>query len=352
MIPYLWGKITMKKLVLTDFKHIEMVEGEIPVPGPGQAVVRIRYAGICGSDLHVFSGLHPSARVPLVMGHEGCGELYAINDSRTDVKVGDKVCVHTISPCNSCEYCTTGRENLCQDVKIMGTNFDGVFTQYMLADAKRLIRFDDHVDLKLAALAEPLTVAVHDVRRSNLQVGESVFITGAGPIGLIIGMLAKYSGATQVVFSELNPLRIAMAQEFGFTVLNPEAPDFEQACRAANGGSAFDAAFEITSVQSGFNTCLSQVKKGGVVIQVGMPPAGSQRSVDIDKIIFGETELRGVRHHTISDMQCAVNIINSGTMNSMLSRLITAVYPMADYAKALERAASDKSMLRVLMDFS
>lgn len=211
----------MKKLVLTDFNHVEVVEAPIPEPGPGQAVIRIKYAGICGSDLHVFAGLHPTAKPPLVMGHEACGTLYAINSDRTDVKVGDKVCCHTVKPCGACEGCCTGRENLCAAVKIMGTNFDGVFTQYILVDADRVIRFRDDVDEKIAALVEPLTVGVHDLRRAGLRAGESVFVSGAGPIGLIIGIMARFSGAAQVVLSEIDPIRIRMAEDFGFTVVNP-----------------------------------------------------------------------------------------------------------------------------------
>ena len=342
----------MKKLVLTEWKKVELVEAPIPEPGPGEAVVRIKYAGICGSDLHVFDGKHPSATVPLVMGHEACGELYSINDSRTDIKVGDKVCAHTIKPCRACEACNTGRENLCTSVKIMGTNFDGVFTQYLLVDANRLIKFDDHVDEKIAALVEPLTVGVHDVRRSGLRPGDNVLIGGAGPIGLIIGMMAKFSGAAHVVLTEIDPTRIKIAQDMGFVVANPTQPDFADICAENNDGDGFDRVFEITSVQSSFSTCLSQLKKGGALLQVGMPPAGREFDLDINKIIYSECDLRGVRHHTMSDMQTAAKIINSGVLNDQLAKLISAVYPMEKSMEALERARSDKSVLRVLIDFS
>lgn len=342
----------MKKLVLTDFNHVEVVEAPIPEPGPGQAVIRIKYAGICGSDLHVFAGLHPTAKPPLVMGHEACGTLYAINSDRTDVKVGDKVCCHTVKPCGACEGCCTGRENLCAAVKIMGTNFDGVFTQYILVDADRVIRFRDDVDEKIAALVEPLTVGVHDLRRAGLRAGESVFVSGAGPIGLIIGIMARFSGAAQVVLSEIDPIRIRMAEDFGFTVVNPADGDFEEVCRAATAGEGFDKAFEITSVQSSFNTCVRQLKRGGVMIQVGMPPAGKLFSLDINKIIYSECDLRGVRHHTMSDMQTAAKLINSGVLDDQLGKLVSAIYPLDQSMEAFERAKSDKTMLRVLIDFT
>lgn len=342
----------MKKIVLTQFRHLEIIEAPVPVPGPGEAVIRIHYAGICGSDLHVYDGLNANAAPPLIMGHEGAGELVALNDTRTDVKVGDKVCAHTIKPCCACEACVTGRENLCRNVRIMGTNFDGVFTQYMLVDANRLIRFDDTVDDKLAALAEPLTVAVHDLRRARLQAGDNVLIGGAGPIGLIIGMMAKFSGAANVVLLEIEPIRIRMAQEMGFAVVDSALPDFEAACMTYTDGAGFDRAFEITSAQPVFNRCIKLLKKGGVMVQVGMPPKNTQFELDINQIIFGECDLLGVRHHTMHDMQTAVKIINSGVMNEQLTKLISAVYPMEQATAALERARTDKTVLRVLMDFT
>lgn len=343
----------MKKMVLTDVKHIDIVECPIPEPGPGQAVVRIHYAGICGSDLHVFDGLNANVKMPLVMGHEACGVLYSINDPRTDIKVGDKVCAHTVKPCGGCEACTIGRENLCREVKIMGTNFDGVFTQYMLVDASRLIKFNDDVDMKLAALVEPLTVGVHDVRRVGVRAGDDVFIAGAGPIGLIIGMVCQLAGASHVVLGEMNPIRIQMARDMGFVVADTTDPvAFKKTCDKATNGLGFDKSFEITSVQPGFDMCLAALKKGGIMAQVGMPPKGTIMGVDIDKIIYSECELRGVRHHTMSSMQGAAKIINSGRMNDQLAKLISAVYPMEEFAEAMEKARTDKTMLRVLMDFT
>ena len=316
----------MKKLVLTDFHKVEVVEAPIPVPGRGQAVVRVKYAGICGSDLHVFSGLHPTAKPPLVMGHEACGELYAIDSGRTDVKVGDKVCVHTVEPCNACEGCCAGRENLCTSVKILGTSLDGVFTQYMLVNADRVIRFGGGVDDKVAALVEPLTVGVHDLRRSGFRAGEDVLIREA--------------------------TRMEIARGMGFTVVDPGGEDFEAVCAENCGGMGFDRVFEITSVQSSFDTCVSRLKRGGALVQVGMPPAGKIFDLDINKIIYSECDLLGVRHHTMSDMQAAVKIIDSGVLDAQLRPLVSAIYPLDKSMEAFERARTDKSVLRVLIDLT
>ncbi|MDO4270776.1 MAG: alcohol dehydrogenase catalytic domain-containing protein [Eubacteriales bacterium] len=341
----------MKKLLLTDFNKVETVEAPIPEPGPGQAVVRIKYAGICGSDLHIFAGQHPTAKPPLVMGHEACGELYAINADRTDIKVGDKVCAHTIEPCNACEGCHVGRENLCTNVKIMGTSMDGVFTQYLLVNADRLIKFRDDVDMKIAALVEPLTVAVHDTRRAAIRPGDDVFIAGAGTIGILIGMMCKFAGASHVVLAEINPARIQIAKDLGFDVIDISAPDFLDQCMAVVGGK-YDKLFEVTGFQGGYDACTNLLKQGSTLVQVGMPPKGTIFNTDINAIIFNEAELLGVRHHTMTSMEGAAKIINSGLMNEQLAKIVSAVYPLDQSMEAFEKAGKDKTMLKVLIDFT
>ena len=203
----------MKKLVLTGIEKLELVEEPIPVPGEEEAVVRVVYAGICGSDMHIIRGQHPTARPPFVMGHEACGVVTAINSRRrTDIKVGDKVAMHAVQGCGSCAGCRSGRENLCKNIKIMGAGIDGFYSEYVRVRADRLIRFKDDVDMKIAALVEPLTVAVHDVRHSGLQAGEDVYIAGAGAIGILIGLFAKLNGAANVVLGEISPDRIKIAR--------------------------------------------------------------------------------------------------------------------------------------------
>ncbi|MDY3618481.1 zinc-dependent alcohol dehydrogenase [Agathobaculum sp.] len=341
----------MKKLLWTDVNKLELVEAPIPEPGPGQAVVRVKYAGICGSDLHIYAGQHPTAKPPLVIGHEACGELYAINADRTDLKVGDKVCSHTIEPCNACEGCHVGRENLCTNVKIMGTSMDGVFTQYLLCNAERLIKFNDDVDMQIAALVEPLTVAVHDTRRAGIRPGEDVFIAGAGTIGILIGMMCKLAGAAHVVLAELNPDRIRIAKELGFEVVDISASDFAEQCMAKVGGK-YDKIFEATGFQGGFDACLSMIKQGSTMVQVGMPPKGTIFNTDINAIIYNEAELLGVRHHTMTSMEGAAKIINAGLLNDQLAKVVSAVYPVEKSMEAFEKARTDKSMLKVLIDFS
>ena len=343
----------MKKLVLTDIEKLELVEEPIPVPGEEEAVVRVVYAGICGSDMHIIRGQHPTARPPFVMGHEACGVVTAINSRRrTDIKVGDKVAMHAVQGCGSCAGCRSGRENLCKNIKIMGAGIDGFYSEYVRVRADRLIRFKNDVDMKIAALVEPLTVAVHDVRHSGLQAGEDVYIAGAGTIGILIGLFAKLNGAANVVLGEISPDRIKIARELGLNCLDSSAEDFVQQCSDITGGEMFDRVFEVTGFQGGFDTALKMIKRGGAMVQVGMPGSGRFDSgFHVNAIIFNEAKYVGVRNHTARSMEAAAKVINDGLMDETLRKIVSAIYPKERGIEAFEKARADKSALKVLIQF-
>lgn len=344
----------MKKLVLSAINQLDLVEEPIPTAGEEEAIIRVRYAGICGSDLHIMAGQHPTARPPFVMGHEVCGEIYQISTKRRlDLAPGDKVAVHAVKGCGSCEMCRSGRENLCTDIQIMGAGCDGFYSEYVRCRVDRLIPFRPDVDMKRAALIEPLTIAVHDVRRSGLQAGEDVFIAGAGTIGVLIALVARLSGASRLVLSEIDPGRIRIARSLGLTVLDSSAADFEASCLEITNGRRFDKVFEVTGFQGGFDTCLKMLRQGSTMVQVGMPGSGMfEGGFNVNAIIYHEANYLGVRNSTARSMMAAAKIINDGLLDASLSRLVSAIYPKEQGVEAFRVAREDKSMLKVLIDFS
>ncbi|MBQ6363149.1 MAG: alcohol dehydrogenase catalytic domain-containing protein [Lachnospiraceae bacterium] len=340
----------MLSLLMPEYEKLELVEREIPECGPEEAVVRIKYAGICGSDMHIIAGENPRAKTPLIMGHESCGTVYAINsDRRSDIKVGDKVTMHAVYSCGVCDNCRNGHENLCQNVRIMGTNMDGFFQEYVKIRADRLLKFNDDVDMKAAALVEPLTIAVHDVRRSGLQLGQEVFVCGGGTIGTLIAKVAELQGG-HVLVSEADDARIALCRKNGLNVVDAKAPDFMEQCLAFSGGQLFDKVFEVTGVEPGFNACLSVLKPGATFVQVGMP-AGTFKNFDINKIIFNEIDFLGVRNSRSLSMSGAVKLVNMGIMNDFLRNMVSEIYPKEQAIEAFRRARTDKTALKVLINF-
>ncbi|MBP3218336.1 MAG: alcohol dehydrogenase catalytic domain-containing protein [Lachnospiraceae bacterium] len=340
----------MLSLLMPEYEKLELVEREIPECGPEEAVVRIKYAGICGSDMHIIAGENPRAKVPLVMGHESCGTVYAINsDRRSDIKVGDKVTMHAVYSCGVCDNCRNGHENLCQNVRIMGTNMDGFFQEYVKVRADRLLKFNDDVDMKAAALVEPLTIAVHDVRRSGLQLGQEVFVCGGGTIGTLIAKVAELQGG-HVLVSEADDARIALCRKNGLNVVDAKSPDFMDQCLAFTNGQLFDKVFEVTGVEPGFKSCLNVLKPGATFVQVGMP-AGQFKDFDINKIIFNEIDFLGVRNSRSLSMSGAVKLVNMGIMNDFLRDMVSEIYPKEQAIEAFRRARTDKTALKVLINF-
>lgn len=342
----------MKKLMLTAINRLELVDAPIPAAGPESAVVRVKYAGICGSDLHIMAGEHPTARPPFVMGHEVCGEIAAIcSDRRHDLRVGDKVAVHAVLGCGACDACRAGRENLCEHIEIMGAGRDGFYSDYVCCPADRLMAFRPDVDLRIAALAEPLTIAVHDVRRSGLQAGEDVLVSGAGTIGILIGLVARLTGAARVVVTDIDPHRLRRAAEFGLTAVDARAGDPDAAYQAAAGLTRFDKVFEVTGAQSSFDRCLAALRRGGTMVQVGMPVGGCFEHFRVNDIIFNEAAYIGVRNSSSRSMAAAVKLINDGLLDDSLRRVVSAIYPKTEALAAFEAARRDKALLKVLIDF-
>ena len=341
----------MKSLVMPEYEKLELVETELPECEDEVAIVKVAYAGICGSDMHIIAGENPKAKPPLIMGHEMCGTVYAIKSKRrTDLKPGDKVTVHAVNGCGVCDNCRNGHENLCEHVKIMGSEIDGFFREYIKVRADRLLKFRDDVDMQVAALVEPLTIAVHDIRRSGLQAGEDVYIAGSGTIGTLIATVAKLTGAAHVVVSEVDDDRIRMGRERGLTIVDRKSPDFIEQCRALTNGRMFDRVFEVSGVEAGFKDCLVMLRPGATMVQVGMP-GKKFKEFEINKIIFNEINFLGVRNSTARSMSAAVKMVNDGVLDEFLKKMISAVYPKEQAIEAFQKARTDKAALKVLIKF-
>lgn len=340
----------MISVLLKGVNELELSESPMPECGQEEAILKIVYAGICGSDMHLVAGENSRAKIPLIPGHECCAIVKEIKSNRIlDIKPGDKVTAHAVNGCGICKNCRNGHENLCRNVKIMGTEIDGFFQEYVKVKADRLIKFDDDVDMIAAALVEPLTIGVHDVIRAGVEAGDDVFVCGAGTIGTLIAAVAKLQGG-RVLMSEFDDNRIRMAKERGFNVVDRKNPDFMDECSKFTRGELFDKVFEVTGVESGFKDCLDMFKPGATLVQVGMP--GKKFSdFDINKIIFNEINFLGVRNSRSFSMQTAVKLVNDGVLNDLLKGMVTEIYPKEKAIEAFERARTDKSALKILINF-
>ncbi|MEU5732875.1 L-idonate 5-dehydrogenase [Streptomyces antimycoticus] len=322
-----------------------------PEPAPGQALVAIRYGGICGSDLHYHrhGGVGDfRLQEPMVLGHEVVGTVVAYGEGATGPAVGTPVAVHPATPCGECPECSDGRANVCRDTRYLGSaartpHVQGGFASHIVVPATQLRALPEGLEPRRAALAEPLAVALHAVRRAGAVKGRHVLVTGAGPIGCLAIAAARAAGAATITATDLLPRALEFAAAAGATACvradDPDDPNWPS--------DEMDVAIEASGVAAGLDTCLRRVRRGGVVVQLGMLPPG-QSPFAGNLLVAREIELRGaLRFHT--EFDDALRLLAA---EPSFDALISGVRPAREAVEAFGQAADRSQSCKVLLDFA
>jgi 2-desacetyl-2-hydroxyethyl bacteriochlorophyllide A dehydrogenase len=301
------------------------IESVVPIPpGDGEVQVRVAYCGICGTDLHAFHG-EMDARVGThrIIGHEMSGRIAAIGPNAAGLNLGDPVVVRPLDPCGACPACRRGHAHICQHLKFLGLDTDGAFQQVWTVPDYTIHRIPAHLRLDHAALIEPVAVACHDVRRARLRRGEDVLVIGAGPIGMLIAMVAKRAGA-KVVVSEINPRRLALARSLGFTAVNPNTVSVAEYVIAQTQMKGADVIFEVSGSQEGVDTMTETAATRCRIVVVAIH--GQKTWVDLFKFFWREIELFGARVYEPEDYERAIALVAEGAIDC--EAMITDVHAL------------------------
>ncbi|MES5822448.1 L-idonate 5-dehydrogenase [Streptomyces sp. RG80] len=329
-----------------DLRVEELV---VPEPGPGQALVAVRYGGVCGSDLHYWrhGGVGDfRLREPMVLGHEVVGTVVSYGDGASGPVPGTAVAVHPATPCGVCPECVDGRRNVCRDTRYLGSaarfpHVQGGFAAQVVVPAAQLRALPKGLELRRAALAEPLSVALHAVRRAGDIAGKHVLVTGAGPIGCLVVAAAKAAGAAKVTVTDLLPEALRYAGVAGAdTLVRADDP------ADAGWPGEVDVAVEASGVAAGLDTCLRLVRRGGVVVQLGMLPPG-QSPFAGNLVVSREIELRGAFRFD-GEFDAALELLAA---EPSFDGLVSAVVPVREAASAFALAADRSVSCKVLLDF-
>lgn len=259
----------MKQLVCQKPFQLNFEKIGMPDPHEGEALVRIRRIGICGTDFHAYTGNQPYFTYPRILGHELSGEIVEINDRLSSFRVGDQVAINPYQECGQCQACKGGKTNCCERLEVRGVHRDGGMREYVAIPTSHLINAND-VDLDSAALIECLSIGAHAVRRANLTKDDLILVIGAGPIGLGVMKLAKLAGA-KVIALDMNDRRLQFSQEWANVdhVINVANNPLENIRKITNGdlpGVVFDATGNKKSMES----ALHYVSFGGKLVFVGL----------------------------------------------------------------------------------
>lgn len=333
-----------RQVVVESLDRISIDRLPAPVAGIGEVLVRSTVVGICGSDLHAAQGRHPFITLPYRPGHEVVGVVEALGADVTEAKVGDRIVVEPNLSCGTCPQCLAGRYNICRTLAVLGTTTPGGMADLFTIPADRVHKLPDSLPDTSAVLAEPLATAVHAVRRAGDLRGCRVLVLGAGPIGLLVLLAAKRSGAELVALTDLQASKRQRALRLGADAAIPaDAPDLATRANAALSGPA-DLVFDCVGNADSMAQAVDSVDKGGTVLVVGVPEGPV--TVRLDLIQDRELTVIGSLMYTDEDVQEALSMLRLGGVP--VDELVTASFPLSDVAAAFA-ASDDPDQVKVLV---
>ncbi|MDR1703909.1 MAG: NAD(P)-dependent alcohol dehydrogenase [Clostridiales bacterium] len=335
----------MKVSYMTGIGGIAFESRPIPVPEAGEVLVRIEWVGVCGSDLHYYEAGRIGGFVvepPFVLGHEAGGVVAALGAGVESLAVGDRVALEPGITCGVCEFCKSGRYNLCPDVRFFATPpIGGVFQEYAAHPAALCFKLPDNVSTMEGALIEPLAVGFHAAKTGSAGPGQTAFVFGAGCIGLVSILALKASGVDRVFAADFLENRLAMAEKVGAAgVINPgKANIIDEAMKAAPGG--YDLIIETSGNEKAAAQAISLCKKGGTIVLVGYSPSGNM-TLPIGIAIDKELTLKTIfRYRDV--YPSAIQAVADGRIN--IKDIVTDIFDFDELPEAMRRCAAEKSAI-------
>ncbi len=333
----------MRVAVLNSPGELVLEERPEPEPGPGQVKVRIASVGVCGSDTHYYDHGRIGEFVvesPLVLGHEASGVVVAVGDGVTALQPGQRVSLEPGVPDLVCEQCRAGRYNLCRDMRFFATPpVDGAFAEHVVVHAAFAHPVPDSMSDDAAALLEPLSVGVWACRKGRVTAGSRVLVTGAGPIGLVAVQAARAFGATEVVVSDVNPARLALARELGATeVVDAREQSVRDLPRPPQ------VLLECSGSPIAIGDGLRALDRAGRAVLVGM--GGDEVPLPLAVVQTRELEVTGTFRYA-NTWPTAIALATSGRVD--LDRLVTGTYGLAQAADALTVSRRDATAVKAVV---
>jgi 2-desacetyl-2-hydroxyethyl bacteriochlorophyllide A dehydrogenase len=326
----------MRAIVLDRPGSFRVAEVPDPTPGEGQIVVKVDACGVCGTDIHIMDGEFPPTPYPITPGHEFAGTVVAVASdvpARMGLRVGTKVAVDPSLFCGYCRRCRSGRDNLCENWAAIGDTVDGAFAEYVAVPAVNAYRLPDGIDGQLGAMVEPLACAVHGLRRIGPLFGDSVVLSGAGTMGLLLLQLLVHSGAGPVTVVDRVSDRLEVARKLGAAATVSDLGELD--------GERFEIAVDATGVAAVVDGVAGLLDRGGRLLVFGVSPADSTISLSPFRVYNDELTVTGSMA-ILRSFAPAVQLIGSGTIDPR--PLLSAPLPLDQWGEALHRVRTGQGI--------
>ncbi|MDM8142587.1 zinc-binding alcohol dehydrogenase family protein [Megamonas hypermegale] len=340
----------MKTIIINKPGDVNIIDTPKPVRKKGEALLKVLYGGICGSDLGTYRGTFAYASYPRIPGHEFSAEIVEIDENDRNLKPGMIVTCNPYFNCTKCYSCQRGLVNCCTSNETLGAQRDGAFSEYITMPIERI--YDGKgLPAKTLALIEPFCISYHGVSRADVKAGDNVLVIGAGTIGVLAAVAAKAKGA-KVYISDVAEKKMNYAVEtFGLDggILNDSHENFIQRVEEITGGNYFDVTIEAVGLPSTFLNCIEAAAYGARVVQIGV----GKKNVDFDFTLLQKKELNvfGSRNALKKDFLELIDLVKSGKVD--LEKIVTNTYSLDEADKAFSDFDKNAaSMLKVVIDFT
>lgn len=316
-------------------------------PGPGEVRLQVAYCGICGTDIHIYHGaMDKRVKIPQIIGHEASGTVAEIGASVSGFCVGDPVVVRPLD--NRAETpADRGYSHICKGLKFVGIDSPGAYQTSWTVPAFTLHKAPAGIDLKLAALTEPLAVACHDVRLAGIHPGELAVVLGGGPIGMLIALVAQAAGA-RVLLSEVNAYRLEFARGLGLEAVHPGKTDLVSLCQEKYGGSGADVVFEVSGAKAAALAMTELLAIRGRVVIVAIYPQPIE--LNLFHFFWKELQMRGARVYEPEDYEKALSLMASGELP--LEKMITRTVPLDQVQQAFQELDASPDAMKIMLQCS
>jgi len=329
---------------------VGVIDAATPEPGPGEALIRVAAAGICGTDMAIYDWApRMQARVapPRILGHEATGRVEALGPGVSGLAVGDRVSLESHIFCGQCRYCRRGDAHLCQHLGYPGISIDGGFAEAVTVPAQIARVVPDALDDKTAAMIEPFGIAVHACMSQRGVSGRTVLVNGCGPIGLMTVAAARALGARRILAADPNPLRRNLAGDMGADALaDPSAESVVEAAMAMTGGFGVEVAIEYSGVASGLDAVLGSTERMGDIRLVAGPKA--PHAIDVNALLRTGVSIYGIHGRRLwQDWDLAVELLASRSVD--ISALADPILPLERAVEGFEAIKAGAALKPILL---
>ena len=345
---------TMKQQVMTrpkkGGKDAEIIfrDIEIPEPGEGEVLVKIKRIGVCGSDIHVYHGQHSGTSYPVTQGHEVSGVVAKLGAGVENLQVGEKVTIEPQVTCGKCHPCRHGKYNLCESLKVMGFQTTGAASEYFLVPKKNVTPLPDSLSYADGAMIEPLAVTVHAAKRFDELAGANVAVLGAGPIGILLAQTCKALGAKSVMITDVSDYRLEIAEKCGVDfAVNTRERDFGEAMMAAFGPDKADVIYDCAGNDVTMGQAIKYARKGSKIVLVAV--FAKPATIDLFTLNDHELDLDTSMMYRHEDYVEAIRLASEGKV--LLAPLQTRHFAFNDYLSAYKYIDENReTTMKVLID--